>query len=222
MSEIPLEDGEDQNDGNIYHGLARHQQAESWFGKDLATTLQTWTERFNFEFKLEVSTVALAIDRLRCTKYSHFRHGHNGFGLKGEIAINTLYLCGQRPAWQVLGTLLHELLHAWQEEHGKPGKGNYHNKEFRNKALTLGLMIDKRGATGYAAESPFKDLLRRYEVDVPFFKVPIPQTRTKGDSKLKKWSCGCINIWCAKSELDARCMICSRRFRRVLPEEGEA
>lgn len=205
----------------IYRGLADHQVTETWFGRPLMETFQIWADRFNVEFNLEIPEVSLAIDWLRCSVYGHFRGGHNGFGLKGEIALNVRYLFGQRESWEVLGTLLHELLHAWQQAHGKPGKNNYHNRQFRDKAKSLGLLIDKRGVTGYAAESPFKDLLRRFDVDVPFFEVPLPKEKVKGDSKLKKWSCGCINVWCAKAELDARCMKCGQRFQRVMPTQDE-
>ena len=38
-------------------------------------------------------------------RFGHYRVGHNGFGLKGEIAVNQRYLIS-RPAWQVLGTIL--------------------------------------------------------------------------------------------------------------------
>ncbi len=61
------------------------------------------------------------------------RHGHNGFSLLGEIAINSPHLATQ-DSWQVLETLFHELLHAWQQGHGRPGKRNYHNHELRGKA----------------------------------------------------------------------------------------
>ena len=46
--------------------------------------------------------------------------------------------------------------------HGKPGKGNYHNKEFRTKAESVGLLIDLAGVTRYAPTSPFVDLLKKH------------------------------------------------------------
>ncbi len=199
----------------IYQGLADHQVTETWFGRPMMETLRLWADRFIVEFNLEIPEVSLAIDHLRCDRYGHFRYGHNGFGLKGEIALNVRYLFGQRESWEVLGTLLHELLHAWQQAHGKPGKNNYHNREFCEKAKSLGLLIDKRGVTGYAAESPFKDLLRRFDVDVPFFEMPLPKEKVKGDSKLKKWSCGCTNARCAVADFAARCLKCGRVFERL-------
>ena len=58
-----------------------------------------------------------------------------------------------------------------------------------------GLVIDRRGHTTYLDNSPFIDLLRRFGVNVPPLDVlSAPQERQRGDSKLKKWSCGCTNV----------------------------
>lgn len=197
---------------DVYRDIARHQRTECWYGKDIVAVLQAWAERFIGEFKLEVAEVSLCIEELPFSRYAHFRQGHNGFGLKGEIAFNTRYLQGQREQWQVLGTLLHELLHGWQQAHGTPGKGNYHNREFRRKAAGLGLIIDKRGATGYTADSLFKEILRRHHVEVPRVEIPAVTRRHRGNSKMKKWTCGCTNVRCAV-ELHAQCLQCVQLFR---------
>ena len=199
----------------IYESLARHQREEPWFAQTTMVALQEWAERFTVEFKLDIAEIALCFDRLPCNRFGHFRVGHNGFGLKGEIAINARYAGGARRWWQILGTLLHELLHAWQHAHGKPGKRNHHNAEFRAKARDLGLIIDAKGVTGYAATSPFKDVLRIYDVEVPEGEVP-PTVRTiEGRSKLHKWSCHCpVNIRCAVTHLRAECLVCKHEFRR--------
>lgn len=198
----------------IYPLLADHQRNERWPKQNLFAVLLEWMVRFNIAFKLNIPEIALCIDRLRITRYGHFRYGHNGFGLKGEIAINERYLSDQRPSWQILGTLLHELLHAWQQEHGTPGRGNYHNAEFREKALQLGLIIDRRGVTQYAETSPFKDLLAEHGVDIS--ELPRPVMRQAGESKLKKWVCGCgFGVRVAVADFRARCLECGQVFRRV-------
>ena len=111
----------------VYHALAEHQiQEESWEFRELAAWLQIWTQRFNQEFRLGLSEISLCIEWLSIYRLGHFRPGSNGFGLKGEIAINQRHLESLKP-WETLGTLLHELVHAWQEIYGKPGKNNYHN-----------------------------------------------------------------------------------------------
>ena len=83
-------------DGDIYTELARHQQAEKWFARDLSGVLQEWAGRFNVVFKLDIPEVVIQIDILSRRILGHFRCGHNGFGLRGEIAINARYLNGQR------------------------------------------------------------------------------------------------------------------------------
>lgn len=211
----------------IYAALAKHQRDEMWDGQEMLVGLHTWAARFIVEFKLDISDITLCVDRLGTGRYGHFRRGHNGFGLRGEIAINTRYLSGQRQVWQVLGTLLHELLHAWQETHGTPGTRNHHNAEIQAKALELGLNIDKRGATGFAANSPFKELLRKFGVSVPDHEVPIPKERPRGDSKMKKWSCGCTTVRVAIADFRARCLKlgCGNEFQRDGPPakpEGNA
>src|SRR5581483_10825801 len=120
----------------------------------------------------------------------HFRYGHNGFALKGEIIINDRHL-NNRQGWETLGTLLHELIHAWQQAHGKPGRGNYHNQQFREKAARYGLIVDHRGYTDYEPDSPFTRLLAEHGVNVPPLEKPTAQPgRSACTSRLKKWSCG--------------------------------
>lgn len=197
----------------VYHTLAKHQRDETWNGRELIAELQAWADRFIGEFKLDIPEVVLCLDQLSRNRYGQFRYGHNGFGLKGEIAINTRYL-GKRPMWEILGTLLHELVHGWQQAHGTPGKRNHHNTEFREKAEELGLNVDRRGMTNYAAWSPFKELLRRFKVEVPDDEYVSSVKRQPGESKLKKWSCGCpVNVRVAIREFRAVCLNCGQEFR---------
>ena len=140
---------------SIYPRLAQHQRQEAWQGQRTIAVLQDWAERFIVEFKLDIPSVVLCIDRLAINCLGHFRMGHNGFGLRGEIAINDRYL-GSREPWQMLGTLLHELLHAWQQEHGTPSGRNHHNREFRDKALELGLIIDAGVSPAMRPTAPLK------------------------------------------------------------------
>lgn len=197
---------------DVYHALAEHQVTNDWEYRELLNSLHWWAEIMNVEFKLHIPEVSISVDWLRRTRLGHFRYGHNGFGLKGEVSLNRLYL-DDRPFWTVLGTLFHELLHAWQQAHGTPGKRNYHNREFRDKAARFGLIIDTRGCTEYVDESPFMDLLRSRDITVPAMP-PVQNERqpTKGNSKLKKWSCGCTNARVAIQDFRARCLKCGNDF----------
>jgi len=203
-------------DGSIYHALADHQVNENWELQHLLHELQIWALRMNQEFHLRVPEIALSVEWLNRRRLGHFRYGHNGFGLRGEIAINRRHLAG-RAFSQILGTLLHELLHAWQQAHGKPGKNNFHNKEFRAKAREFGLLIDERGHTGYESHSLFTQLLARYSInDTQLPPLPARQTDRLGTSKLKPWSCGCTRVWVAVADYQAICLKCSNKFGRRL------
>jgi hypothetical protein len=202
---------------SIYPLLAQHQRTEAWPRRELIALLQGWTETFIGEFKLDIPSVALCLDKLPSKCYGHFRYGYNGFGLRGEIAINSAYLPPKRQPWEILGTLLHELLHAWQQQHGTPGGRNHHNLEFRRKALEFGLVIDRRGVTSYAANSLFKDLLRANGVEVPPGYIAARADRLPAQSKLMKWSCGCnppVNVRVAIADFQAMCFKCGTKFRR--------
>ena len=202
----------------VYPMLAKHQRDEAWFGRDLIAVLQEWADRFIVEFKLDIPEVVLCLERLAKNRFAHFRPGHNGFGLRGEIAFNTRYLSGERELWEILGTLLHELLHGWQQVHGKPGKRNHHNAEFRTKAWELGLIVDRRGVTGYHGNSPFKTLLCSNGITTPHEQVFPKARKVKGQSKLKKWSCGCrppVNVRVGVPRLRAMCLDCGCQFERA-------
>lgn len=85
---IHLEHGGELAPGSIYQNLAQHQRSENWRGRELLARFQKWTGIFNVHFKLDVLEIALCVDVLPVSVFGHYRIGHNGFGLKGEIAIN--------------------------------------------------------------------------------------------------------------------------------------
>ena len=200
--------------GRIYEALADHQVHEEWDHRAFIAELQRWAGLFNRAFDLGVPEVSLGIDRLRTQRLGHFCRGHNAFGLRGEIILNNRYLHEVREPWRVLGTLLHELLHGWQQAYGKSGKNNYHNKQFREKAQTYGLIVDDRGCTQYDSGGRFFALLREHGMELPELVVPAPVIRERGESKLKKWSCGCTNVRVAVPDFRARCLRCGREFLR--------
>jgi hypothetical protein len=198
---------------DVYAALSEHQTAWDWEKQELFQELHRWAKLFADEFKLQIPQVAICVEPLNRRRYGHFRPGPNGFGLCSEIAINQRHL-GDRPFWKTLGTLLHEELHAWQQVHGRPGQNNYHNKEFRRKAESLGLLIDSNGSTQYTNPSPFEQLLHRHGITVPNM-VPVEVPRRHGSSKLKLWRCRCTNVRVAVSDFRALCLKCDQNFERV-------
>lgn len=64
-----------------------------------------------------------------------------------ELAMNTSYF-NEQTLMQILQTLVHEQVHLWQEEYGKPSRSGYHNKEWARKMESIGLMPSSTHAPG--------------------------------------------------------------------------
>jgi hypothetical protein len=196
--------------------------AADWRYSGVAKHLHDWAELFNAEFDLRIETPAIRLTAIR-RAYGTYRYGRNSFGLRHEITLNTRYR--NRPAGKWLETLLHELLHEWQDLHGEPSRaGAYHNKEFREKARTLGLLIDASGRSAGVVEGRFTVLLARAGVSMDDSKSASPaelersfESRTAAASatKMRKWSCGCTNVRAAVV-LHATCTACGNNFERAI------
>lgn len=207
---------------SINKELMHHQiSTEDWGHNSLVKDLHLWAERFIFEFKLKTTTPAIMIDDINHNWYGRYTHGRNGFGLRNEIAINEIYL-HQQEYWKILGALLHELLHAEQEQTGKPGSRNYHTKPFRDRAETYGLIVSPSGYTQYSpAPSPFWDLLEKYGIKSEGYLPPsqaIPESPVKtSKSKLKLWICQCkpqpVHVRVAIRDFQAKCLKCGQMFK---------
>ncbi len=63
-----------------------------------------------------------------------------------EIALNPEAL--DRPLVEALATLVHEMVHQWQQDFGEPPQGNYHDKEWGRKMDEVGLTPSNTGAPG--------------------------------------------------------------------------
>jgi hypothetical protein len=163
------------------------------------------------------------------------------YGLKFKITINTAHfedVDGKKKYkygdWALCEVGLHELIHVWQQEGGgkDPYKGgrNSHNKEFVDKAESLGLHpVPVIGCHSKVADadSPFGYLMKQFGIkrpdDVPraegikikddWFEIG---KKRKGRSSLTKYSCGCQNAWIGASEFAAKCNLCGNDFVKAV------
>lgn len=78
---------------------------------------------------------------------SHKRWKSEGGAFTDELAVNPEYFLGY-PLLEVLQTLVHEMVHIWQYHFGNPGRRSYHNKEWANKMISIGLMPSSTGQPG--------------------------------------------------------------------------
>ena len=202
---------------DIASSLAGHQQTVTWDWKDLAEQLYTYDRLLRDRFDLDLPPFVIRFGRLRRSTYGYFREGWNEFAVAGEIAINLRYVeC--RPFGETIGTLHHEQLHLWQHVHGRPGKGNYHNREFQQKAAESGLIVDSRGYTKYAQDGRFIAFLQDHGIEPPSQSTSVADRRSGanvlsgGNSKLKRWSCLCTNVWAAVPNIAVNCLKCGQLF----------
>jgi len=75
------------------------------------------------------------------------RNGGSDDHRADELALNPAGFVGQTDL-EILQTLVHEMAHVWQEHFGEPGRGAYHNQEWANKMISLGLMPSSTGQPG--------------------------------------------------------------------------
>jgi hypothetical protein len=87
-----------------------------------------------------------------------------------ELAINPEYFA-HFPLREIFQTLCHEMVHIWQAHFGSPTRNGYHNQEWSQKMISIGLMPSSTGKPGgntvgqrmldYVIEGgPFEDAVR--------------------------------------------------------------
>jgi predicted SprT family Zn-dependent metalloprotease len=64
-----------------------------------------------------------------------------------ELALNPSHF-HERDQKAILSTLVHEMAHVWQHHEGTPSRNGYHNSEWAQKMMLLGLHPSDTGAPG--------------------------------------------------------------------------
>lgn len=185
---------------------------EDWRFAGLASELHRWVEILDAEFKLELPAYpVLRFAPLR-NAYASYAWFRTELGTRDNITFNSHELA--RDPSLILRTLCHELLHLWQHYRGQPSKTNYHNVQFRAKAMACGLSVQPSGCTSGHTEI-FTAVLAKYGIDM---KPLAAEMRLWGagrrEQKMKKWRCGCTTVRCATA-LQATCRQCEHPFRLV-------
>jgi len=194
--------------------------ATDWALWELAWELYWWVDLFNTAFfkNQPVPVPALSFEKTTVRTLGRYVTGRNAFGIKENINLNSTHL--KRPLWEILATLLHEMCHSWQATHGTPSKSWFHNKEFQQEMLEIGIQCDHKGRHKGLTD-PFMSILERHGIslDLPQNENKTirlhPNENSRGTSKLKKWSCGCTNARVATKNFLAKCLKCGKRFQKV-------
>jgi len=64
-----------------------------------------------------------------------------------ELAVNPEYFA-KYPLVEICQTLCHEMTHIWQAHFGKPGRRGYHNTQWADKMMNIGLMPSSTSKPG--------------------------------------------------------------------------
>lgn len=101
-------------------------------------------------FSGKLPNVLITVVRKKNCKGYYSPNGLKKFGTDefvGEIALNPDFI-NPKNVKDVLSTLVHEMVHLWQEHNGKPPRKCYHNKEWGDKMESVGLMPSDTGKPG--------------------------------------------------------------------------
>jgi len=192
--------------------------ALDWALCNLSSELYWWTAFFNIAFfsDQQGNTPVISFETKNVRNLGHYEKERNGFGLKESININRCHL--DRPLWQILAILIHEMCHSWQNLYGKPSGSWFHNKEFKLKMSEIGIVTDNKGRHLKVAD-PFVFFLEKHGIKFGCPKdskgdIEVPQKpKIAGRSKLKKWECLCgQTARVGKKEFFAACTLCEGQF----------
>jgi hypothetical protein len=113
------------------------------------TNLQAAYDYFNevlFDKTLADCIITLRSHGKRTLGLFHAEQWQHGADTCHEIALSPAHL--RRPVRDVFGTLVHEMCHLWQQDHGKPSRSGYHNREWGTKMKEIGLHPSHTGEPG--------------------------------------------------------------------------
>jgi hypothetical protein len=199
--------------------------ASDWELNEYAWDLRWWIDFFQISmFKDEpVPLPVLSFQKTRINTLGSYRLGRNDFGIKENININRHYL--GLPTWEILSTLLHEMVHSYEYTYlPKDQRTNnwYHKKGFRDKLASFGILTNQKGQH-LSYGDPFIHLITQHGLKIidstqnsEGLYIPPKRVKPKGRSKLKKWSCGCTNVRVAVKEFNAKCLECMNKFELII------
>lgn len=118
------------------HQFTKYQRLYNYFNKQL------------FKGELPFCLLILSRNAARvCGHFSKDRWKDREGNTTHEININPVYMA-MATDLNICQTLVHEMVHLWQYEFGKPSRAGYHNKEWAAKMEVVGLMPSDTGKPG--------------------------------------------------------------------------
>ena len=107
-------------------------------------------DHYNFQlFNGDIKDCVLVITRKNNVMghYSYQKWFHMDDQETDELAINPSMFT-RFPLLEICQTIVHEMCHGWQYHYGNPSERNYHNREWADKMISIGLMPSSTGNPG--------------------------------------------------------------------------
>lgn len=139
-----------------------------------------------------------------------------GYMAEIALAINTF---AERKDEEIFSTLVHEMVHHWQQVYGTPSRNGYHNKEWANKMKLVGLYPSETGLpdgaeTGQKVshyimeEGAFKKHSKGLAASIDWNSAPDDLAKKKKQNKVKYACSTCEACAWGKPELNLTCGDC--------------
>lgn len=141
-----------------------------------------------------------------------------------EISINPTVI-SRMTALQIAQTLVHEMVHLWQQDFGTPSRSGYHNTEWASKMDEVGLTPSSTGKPGGARVGQrmsdfvtdggafaraFESMPRDCHLPLACFETK--KARVLAAKKLKSsYVCACAKVW-GRPGLHLNCWDCGREL----------
>jgi hypothetical protein len=143
----------------------------------------------------------------------------DGKDQKAEISMNPAKMVGFSFE-EIMATFVHELCHFWQDLYGSPGKNGYHNKQWAEKMIAVGLTpVNNKSPSKITGLSMYHSIIQDGAFSQAFKKMPeslklpfigLSQHRPTSQTGYKKWKCpSCKQICRAKESACIACGSCS-------------
>jgi predicted SprT family Zn-dependent metalloprotease len=111
------------------------------------------------EFELAIGAPCLITLR-SSNRHNGYHHAKRFMNTKGqwldELGMHPGFM-GLRSVEEVLSTLVHEMVHHWQQHEGTPSKSKPHNREWGSKMRSVGMVasdttLPKEPLSGWSVE----------------------------------------------------------------------
>lgn len=141
-----------------------------------------------------------------------------------EISLNPDLL--ERPVIESMGTLVHEMVHQWQQEYGTPPRRCYHDREWSTKMEAVGLIPSDTGEPGGRKTGqrithyidPAGRFQKAFDLIPVEYLIPwksgrsAPSKSPSKNSKTKYVCCKCGSALWGKDSLQVLCLECEEPF----------